>query len=189
MNWSGLRQQAADLYTTVSGWVFLHPVRTDIIIAAAVLGGIALVLRRKRNARRRARHIRWGTRMLRSRNREAFEKSLISYGITDAIEEAVYRGDMTPERAKHWYDSFANYYQMDELRPKKDAASVKKSIRRRLNTGIHRIKAIIPGLTPFSWKAILGEEKTKGIDQDYKPVHTAPKLGTKRSKYASAEAA
>lgn len=186
MNWTKLQQHAADLYATVSEWVFNHPLRTDIIIGFVVLGSIAYLLSRRGNVRRRARHIRWGVRMVRSRNREAFEKSLISYGITDAIEEAVYRGDMTPERAKYWYDSFANYYQMDELRPRKDKDSVKKSIRRRINTGIHRIKSIIPGMPPLPWKAVTGEEKNKGIDPNYKPVHIAPKLGTKRSKYATA---
>lgn len=186
MNWTGLQQLFAETYKTVSEWVYTHPLRTDIVIGLAVLGGIAYLLSRRGNARRRARHIRWGVRMVRSKNREAFEKSLISYGITDAIEEAVYRGDMTPERAKHWYDSFANYYQMDELRPRKDKDSVKKSIRRRINTGIHRIKAIIPGIPPLPWKVITGEEKVKGVDSNYKPVHEAPKLGTKRSKYATA---
>lgn len=168
----------SNAYQSVAEWVYVHPIRTDVIIGAVALGSLAAVLMLRARTRRRLRHILWGERMKRSPNREAFEKSLISYGICDAVEEAVYRGDMTRERADHWYHSFANYYQMTELLPVKNQHTVKRGIKLRLNNGIHRIKAIIPGPKP-------------GVKHDptYKPVladAAEPKKEKRRSKYAAA---
>lgn len=108
--------------------------------------------------------------MQRSKNRDAFEKSIISYGITDAIEEAVFRGDMTPARAKEWYHSFANYYGMTELLPVHNQKTVKRGIKHRLNTGLHRLKSIIPG----------GKPGVEHVDLTYKPV---VEKARKKSKY------
>lgn len=187
MNW--LRDFFTTHYNTVSAWVYLHPVRTDIIIGAVVLGSLAYLILRRASVRRRARRVRWGIRMSKSKNRETTERAIISYGICDAIEEAVYRQEMTRERANHWYHHFANNDQMVELLPVKNVKTTKRGIRYRLNTGVHRIKAVMPGYPkgfPFTWAAITGQEKAKGIDPNYKPVHTAPKLTSKRSKYATA---
>jgi hypothetical protein len=164
MSWVG------SAYQSVAEWVFIHPVRTDAIIGAAVLGSLAAILSMRARTRRRLRRTLWGIRMKHSKNREAFEKSLISYGICDAIEEAVFRGDMTRASANNWYHSFANYYGMNELLPVHNQKTVKRGIKYRLTTGLHRVKSIIPGPKP-------GVDR---VDLTYKPVTEKER---KRSKY------
>lgn len=187
MDWTSFQQGVVDYYTTVAVWVYAHPVRTDIIVGLVALGSIAYLISRKASVRRKARRIRWGIRMRRSKSREAFEKSLISYGIMDSIEEAVYRGEMTRASADQWYHMFANAHQMDELLPVKDVKSIKRGIRWRLSKGVHLVKNTIPGaMKPWSWADITGLSKPKGIDPNYKPVHIAPKRGTESSKYRAA---
>jgi len=170
-----LQGELHGFYLNIYQWVLAH---LDLVVITLIVGIIVLVLDRKSRARRRAHRILWGKRMGRSKNREAYEKSIISYAITDALEEAWFRGDVTRERADWWYHAFANHFQMDELLPrKKDQKQIKRGIRYRLNAGIHRIKAIIPGPKP-------GVK----VDKAYKPATTelVPKIGLRRSKYASA---
>jgi hypothetical protein len=179
INWAAIQQQVLSAYGIVSDWCFTHQVEADIIVVSAVAGSLGYLWWRKSKMRRRAHRMLWGIRMRRSGDRLAFEKTLIAYGIEDALFEAVYRGDMTQKSADEWRHSFAIRYQMDALIPRKDTKSVKKSIRWRINSGVHRIRAMFP-----SGSKSVGTASTGKVDISYKPVFEA--TGLKSSKYASA---
>jgi hypothetical protein len=166
-------------YDTVAAWCYLHPEATDFIVVFGVIGSLLLIQSLRTRRRRRIHRLLWGMKMRRSRNRLAYEKSSIAMALEDHLFEEVYAGNMTQQSADEWRHSFANRYQMDELLPRKDQKTVKRAIRNRINSGIHRVQAIIPG----------GPPKVK-IDPTYKPVVAVPgemiKKSTSRSKYATA---
>lgn len=165
-------------YTAVSRWVYDNPAWTDIIIVSAVVGSLMLFARKTLRMRRLMHRIRWGIGMKRSKHRESFERGLISFGICDAIEEAVFRGDMTRERADHWYQSFADDYGMTELLPRPLKGEMLKHVINKRIQMWERFRAIIPGPKP-------GEGMK--VDQSYKPTfETAEKTGLAKSKYAAA---
>lgn len=110
--------------------------------------------------------------MQRSRNRLAYEKAELAFAIEDKLFDMVHAGDMTEKSAQEWRNSFANYYQMDELRPTKDQKSVKKSIKRRLVTLVHKWKPMMLGAHPA---------KDLKVDHTYKPTFEAE--GSSKSKY------
>lgn len=152
-------------YTAVATWCFENQIATDVIILGAVLGSLLYLARGTLRMRRLAHRIRWGVGMKRSKNREAYERGLISFGICDAIEEAVYRGEMTKDRADFWYESFANDYNMTELLPRKwnkkeREEHLKQSINRRIMLW-EKLKVIIPGMHP--------KDDLK-VDKTYQPV-------------------
>lgn len=180
MDTKGLPQYAVEGYTAVAGWVYDNPVATDSIVLVAVVGSLVYFARRTLRMRRLYHRIRWGAGMKRSKNREAFERGLISFGICDAIEEAVFRGDMTRERADGWYTAFAEDYGMMELRPgKMTTEQLKQNINKRIQFW-ERLKVIIPGAKP-------GEGMK--VDKTYKPTNVvAIGTGLSRSKYATAKA-
>lgn len=166
-------------YTTVALWCFENQIATDLIILGFVLGSLMFLARRTLRMRRLAHRVRWGVGMKKSKNREAFERGLISFGICDAIEEAVARGDMTRERANQWYVAFANDYNMTELLPRpKNKAEKEESLKNAINKRIQiweKLKIIIPGAAP-------GVK----VDPAYQPVvAVGPNKGKVRSKYSS----
>lgn len=171
MDWITIQQQASQVYGTVAEWCFTHQIETDIIVVAGVVGSLGFLRWRKSRMRRRMHRILWGVRMRRSRNRLAYEKAMIAGAIEDALFEMEYRGDIHKQSADEWRKSFANYYQMDELLPVKDKASVKKAISWRLKSGVHRLKKIIPGGVPFV-----------KVDASYHPTIDI----ARKSKYATA---
>lgn len=177
MDVQGVTSYALSAYATVANWVYDNPVGTDIIIGLAVAGSLLFFARKTLRMRRLAHRIRWGAGMKRSKNRECFEKGLISFGICDAIEEAVWRGDMTQERADHWYTSFANDYNMTELLPRKlTGEKLKQAINRRIQLW-EKIKVIIPGLHP---------KDTLEVDKTYQPNVVAITKGRVKSKFSKA---
>lgn len=170
-------------YTAVAGWCFDNQVATDLIIGGAVLGSLLYLARHTLRMRRLAHRIRWGVGMKKSKNREAFERGLISFGICDAIEEAVARGDITRDRADHWYESFAADYGMTELLPRKRTkAEAEEALKDKINRRImmwEKLKVIIPGVHP---------KDTLKVDKTYQPVVVPieTKPGKARSRYSKA---
>lgn len=169
-------------YTAVAGWCFENQVATDLIIGGAVLGSLLYLARNTIRMRRLTHRIRWGVGMKKSKNREAFERGLISFGITDAIEEAVFRGDMTRPRADQWYEAFASDYNMTELLPRKRTkAEVQEALKEKINRRImlwEKLKVIIPGAHP--------KDDLK-VDKTYKPVVIPiESKGKVRSRYSKA---
>lgn len=161
MDINGVTSQVVRAYDVVSEWVYDNPLTTDILIGVVIAGSLVFLARKTLRMRRLAHRIRWGAGMKRSKNREAFERGLISFGICDAIEEAVFRGDMTRERADIWYVSFAEDYNMNELRPRKLSSAekveqTKQNINRRIML-LDKLRVIIPGLHP---RAELKVDKT-----------------------------
>lgn len=182
MDINGVTEQALSAYKVAAEWVYDNPISTDIFIGIVIVGSLMFLARKTLRMRRLAHRIRWGAGMKRSKNREAFERGLISFGICDAIEEAVWRGDMSRERADQWYTSFATDYNMHELRPEKAKGEKLKEIINRRITLWDKIKVIIPGLHPRA------ELK---VDASYKPkvdtvneVLALVKSGKVKSKYS-----
>lgn len=160
MDSTGVTQFVLRAYNFLSEWVYDNPVVTDVIIGIAVVGSLMFLARKTLRMRRLAHRIRWGAGMKRSKNREAFERGLISFGICDAIEEARWRGDMSDERCDHWYRSFADDYNMHELRPRKMNVEEKKQLVNRRIMLWDKIKVNIPGLHP--------KDELK-VDKTYQP--------------------
>lgn len=174
MDVQGVTNYVVNAYIYVALWVYENPIATDAIILAGAVGSLIFFARKTLRMRRLAHRIRWGAGMKRTKNREAFERGLISFGICDAIEEARWRGDMSDERCDHWYKSFADDYNMHELRPQKaQGEKLKQIISRRIDLW-DKIKVIIPGLHPRA------ELK---VDGTYKPV-VAEASERAKSKYA-----
>lgn len=172
MDWIRLQETAFTAYNSASNWLLSNPFAAGTIVGVGVLGSLSFLLNRKTRRRRHLHRLLWGARMRRSRNRLPFERSSLAMAIEDCIFDMEYRGDMTKKSADEWRHSFAVRYQMDELLPRKDKETVKRGIRNRLNKGIHRIKAIIPGPLP-----------SVKVDETYKPTDEVPvKM---RSKFAA----
>lgn len=172
MDVTELQHLVVTAYETTSLWAFENQGLAGMILGGLVFGSLPYLLNRKIRRQRRLHRLLWGARMRRSRNRLAFEKSSIAMAIEDCIWEMVYRGDMTNKSADEWRKSFANYYQMDELLPRRDKETVKKSISRRLLMKVHTAKKIkIPGEPPWV-----------RIDPSYKP--DIPAVTKMRSKFA-----
>lgn len=160
-------------WTAIYSWWLTHESWVEICIGFLVVGSLLYLARRTLRMRRLIHRLRWGAGMKRAKNREAFERGLISFGICDAIEEAVFRGDMTRERADAWYVSFAEDYGMGELLPRKmTPEQLKANINRRI-TFWERLRVVIPGPPPG----------VKKIDPNYKPIAIASSLS--KSKYTT----
>lgn len=170
MDWIKLQDTLSTAYDTVSAWCTLYPGEAGFIAGVVVLGSLSYLINRKARKRSRLHRLLWGVKMRRSRNRLPFERSSLAAAIEDCLFEMEYAGDITKDRADGWRHSFANYYQMDELLPVKDKASIKRGIKYRLNKGIHQVKSIIPG----------GLAAVKA-DTSYKPIDNGSKM---RSKFA-----
>lgn len=178
MDINGVTNQVLRAYDVVSEWVYDNPITTDTLIVLGIAGSLMFLTRKTLRMRRLAHRIRWGAGMKRTKNREAFERGLISFGICDAIEEARWRGDMSDERCDHWYKSFADDYNMHELRPQKAEGEKLKEIINRRITLWDKIKVTIPGLHP-------GAELK--VDKTYKPdVTNVVTLKKAKSKYSQA---
>lgn len=180
MDINGINQGVSSVYTAVATWFFENQIAADLIIGGVVLGSLLYLARHTLRMRRLTHRIRWGVGMKKSKNREAYERGLISFGICDAIEEAVHRGDMTRARADQWYESFASDYNMTELLPRKLTLEQKKE---RINQRMQRwllVNVKIPGLHP--------KDELK-VDKTYQPetnVIALPKKGRGKSKYSKA---
>lgn len=185
MDWSRISETIVSAYTAFATWCFENQTATDLIIGGVVLGSLLYLARHTLRMRRLTHRIRWGVGMKRSKNRDAFERGLISFAICDGIEEARWRGDMSDERCDHWYTSFATDYNMTELLPKKvKGEQLKQVINRRIQLW-EKIKVVIPGLHP--------KDELK-IDQTYQPTNVVPmpaegKRSRVRSKYGNKEVA
>ena len=134
----------AELYQTIADWVFLHPVRTDVIVVASVLGGCLYLLKSRRRQRRKLHLLLRGSFMKRI-DREKFHQKLLEDGIGDTLMEAVHRGDMTELEERRWLRIFAETLKFDGFVPKR---AVKKGIQRRLNSSFYKKKPRIPGGFP-----------------------------------------
>lgn len=183
MDINGVTSQVVRAYDVVSEWVYDNPLTTDISIGIVVVGSLMFLARKTLRMRRLAHRIRWGAGMKRSKNREAFERGLISFGICDAIEEAVWRGDMHRDRADFWYQSFAEDYNMHELRPQKAKGEQLKQIINRRITLWDKIKVTIPGLHP---RAELKVDKTYQPTADDKVIAINAGKNRVKSKYSKA---
>jgi hypothetical protein len=172
MDWIRLQQLGVQTYATVSEWCYTHQIATDIVAGTLVVGSVlALHLRRER-VRRRLRRIWWGKTMRRTKNRLAYEKTMIAFRLEEMLIDMAYLGELTDKSAEEWRQSFKNHYNLDELQPRKSQFSVKKAIRGRLKRGVHLIKPHIPG----------GKNEVKH-DPAYKPK--AAKVGMEKSKWAA----
>lgn len=171
MDVTELQHLLVTAYETTSLWAFENQGLAGMILGGLVFGSLPFLVNRKMRRQRRLHRLLWGARMRRSRNRLAFERSSIAMAIEDKIWEMEYCGDMTEKSGDEWRKSFANYYQMDELLPRKDQGTVKRSIRNRINKGVHQIKSIIPG----------GVSKVK-VDKTYNP--SVEPLSKMKSKFA-----
>lgn len=159
MDWRGLPPLAAEYYGVTATWAYNNPSYFDLIVVSVVVGSLVLFARRTMRMRRLMHRIRWGVGMKKSKNREAYERGLISFGIQDAIMEAVWRGDMTEERGEGWCKSFAEDYGMTELLPKKiTKEQLKKNINKRIQLW-ERLKVYLPKGAAYAKP-----------DPNYKPV-------------------
>lgn len=174
MNLYGMETVALDAYAATVTWGEANPLLSGMILGVALFGSLSYLLNRKARKRRHLHRLLWGAKMRRSRNRLAFERSSIAMAIEDCLFEMEYAGDTTKQSADDWRHAFANRFQMDELLPRKDQATVKRSIRNRINKGIHKARSIIPGPKP-SVKA----------DKTYAPVLEEVSLSKMKSKFAT----
>lgn len=129
-------------------WCEAHPLFTGAMLGIALLGSLNYLTSWRMRKKKRLHRLLWGAKMRRSRNRLAFERSSIAMAIEDCLFEMEYAGDTTKKSADEWRHAFANHFQMDELLPRRDQGTVKRSIRNRINKGIHQVKSIIPGGLP-----------------------------------------
>lgn len=156
------------LYEMVSTWVFDHPVETDVIVVAAVLGTCAVILRRQRRKRRRLHRFLWGT-LMKRKDREQYQKMQFEDALGDAAMEMYHRGDMTEAEEKQWFIFFAERLGLFGLLPQKN---VKLGVRTRLRKRF--------GLKPVDWPG--DKPGVEHIDKTYDP--NAPVIeGLSSSKY------
>lgn len=179
MDVTKVSEAVVSAYYAFAEWCFTHQTEVNVIIGGVVLGSLWYLARHTLRMRRLTHRIRWGVGMKKSKNRDAFERGLISFGICDAIEEAVYRGDMTRARADQWYSSFATDYNMTELLPRyRTKAEKEEGLKRAINMRIQiwdKLKVIIPGATP-------GVK----VDATYQPNVVVPAPVKKKSRYSKA---
>lgn len=188
MDVTRVSESVLSFYEAFASWCFTHQTEVNVLVGGVVLGSLLFLARRTLRMRRLTHRIRWGVGMKRSKNREAFERGLISFGIVDAIEEAIFRGDMTRDRADQWYTSFANDYNMTDLLPRpRTKEEAQEGLKKAINMRIpiwERLKVVIPGLHP--------KDELK-VDKTYQPTNVvliplpdAGKRNRPRSKYSKA---
>lgn len=158
-----LQQQAWSIYDTVSVWCYENQTATDVIAATLIIGSVLVLKARQDRMRRRLRRIWWGKTMRRTKNRLAYEKTMIAMNLEEMLIEMAFRGELTDKSANEWRQSFKNQYNLEELNPRKSKYSVMKSIKNRIKKGVHKVKPKIPEGQPHA-KA----------DPNYKPVIDQP---------------
>lgn len=94
------------------GWTPL-----TLLILQIIAGLLALVVLLVSGPKRH--RIKWGKRKMTRPEREAEERGLIGDGLTDVLEELVYKGRMSLHRKNIWQQRFANILNLPDLLPQK----------------------------------------------------------------------
>lgn len=162
MDWIKLQQQVIGLYNAVAEWCFDHQTETDFIAGTLIIGSVLVLRLRQDRMRRRLRRIWWGKTMRRTKNRLAYEKTMIAFNLEEMLIDMAYRGELTDKSAEEWRQSFKNAYNLEELNPRKNQHSIKKSIRGRMKRGVFPFNKHAPPNT--------GGPPAVKVDLTYKPV-------------------
>ena len=92
--------------------------------------------------------------------RRAYVQSRVSDAIVAAIEEAIYRREITNDEGKWWYRKFATSCELKDLLPKgpykivfPDKEALKRNIKARVGNGLYKEPAKLPKEEPKKTQA------------------------------------
>lgn len=140
MTYNEVPTRLAELYLYLLQLMYLHPIRADAFVFAAVFMIIMYVLRDHSRRRHKLYRLLWGTYMRRADrvryHMKGFEDSIVDYAM-----EAVHRGDMSEAEEIVYFNFFAERCEMAGLKP---ASDPKRGIRARLRA-LYNTKPNIPG--------------------------------------------
>lgn len=158
-------------YSEIAEWVFRHPIRTDVIVVAAVTGSIAYVLNRQRIRRRKLHRLIRGM-LMKPRDTRTYQRMQFEDALMDAALTMLSRGEMTDKQFEWWrQEVFIKQLKLQDFIPKKN---VKRGIRARLKE--------LYGLNP--WRNVAGGPPTITTDVTYKPTEKPTKLNSRYSEAA-----
>ncbi len=166
MDYLRLQQLLQEAYGTVSEWCYSHQLETDVIAGTVVVGSLIWLKLRQDRMRRRLRRIWWGKTMRRTRNRLAYEKTMMAFRLEEMLIDMAYCGELTDKSAEEWRQSFKNRYNLEELSPRKSKYSIMKAIKNRLKRGVHtKTKPNIPGKPVVTSDPTYHPKKTSGMEK------------------------
>lgn len=136
-----------DLTEKVTNFVTTYQYQFEVLLVAATLLSLYAANMKFRSYLRRNWYKRRGERMKKG-ERVFFVKCLVADMVTDAVEDAVYKGKLTAEEASRVYRQLSYLFSNGELRPrKKTRQELVLALRKAVMTDLKK-KISIPGPKP-----------------------------------------
>lgn len=136
-----------ELTEKVTSFVTTYKYQFEVLLVAVTLVSLYAANKKFRSYLRRNRYKRRGERMKKG-ERVFFVKCLVADMVTDAVEDAVYKGKLTGEEASRVYRQLSYIFSNGELRPrKKTREELARALRKSVMTDLKK-KVNIPGPKP-----------------------------------------
>lgn len=116
MHYNEIPEKLSNLYGSIAGWVYEHPVETDLVIIGAVAFALVKLYKNRHIKRRRIITLQRGCWMSRDQ-RQKLQMMRFEDAITDASINMIMSGELTPDEEKSWGRFFADRYGMNGLLP------------------------------------------------------------------------
>lgn len=116
MHWNEVSTKTSELYGSIAGWVYDHPVETDLLIMGAVAFALVKYYQSRHVKRRRTITLQRGCWMSRDQ-RQKLQMMRFEDAITDASLDMLVSGEMNSEDERFWNNFFADNYKFIGLLP------------------------------------------------------------------------